>query len=75
MTHLIAIKAVPYTDAEIVRFEALIYAANNPAPKIRLAGRAALARFLNKHGKAKCDLMMEALDRHHEGPTDRKSVV
>jgi hypothetical protein len=68
MTHLIAPLAEPYTQAEIARFEALIFASNNPAPKIRLAGRAALARFLNKHGQAKCDLMMEALTKWHEKP-------
>ena len=65
MTHLIAIKAEPYTQGEIARFETLVTQSNNAAPKIRLAARAALARFLNKHGAAKCDIMMAALEKHH----------
>jgi hypothetical protein len=66
MTHLIAPLAEPYTQADIVRFEALIYASSNPAWKIRLSGRAALARFVNKHGLTKCDMMMEALSKFHD---------
>lgn len=66
MSKLVAILAEPYSQGEIARFEALIYASNNPAPKIRLSGRAELARFLTKHGTAKCDLMMAALDKHHQ---------
>lgn len=61
MTELIAILAQPYTDQELFDFEQLIFASNAASPKVRLAGRVALATFVNEHGKAKCDLMLEKL--------------
>jgi hypothetical protein len=68
MTHLIDPLAEPYTQGEIARFEALIFISSNDAPKIRLSARAALARFVNKHGQAKCNLMLAALTKWHEKP-------
>lgn len=59
----VCILAEPYTAQELADFEQLIFASNNNDPKIRLAGRAALAGFLNQHGKDKCDLMLEVLDK------------
>lgn len=57
----IAALAQPYTEQELADFEALIFASNHPSPEVRLAGRAALARFLREHGKTKCDMMLERL--------------
>jgi hypothetical protein len=70
MTHLIAILAEPYSRDDIVRFEALILASHSTTAKVRLRARATLARFVNEHGKAKCDLMMEALSKIHDKPAD-----
>ncbi|MDI1263885.1 MAG: hypothetical protein PS018_11570 [bacterium] len=65
MTHLTAPLAEPYTPQELIDFEQLIFASNNPDHKIRLAARVALADFFREHGKTKCDLMMEVLDRRY----------
>lgn len=68
MTHLIAPLAEPYSPQELADFEQLIFASSNPDPKIRLLARATLAEFVNDHGQAKCDLMMEKLSSWHDKP-------
>lgn len=65
MPDLVVIARNPYSKRELFAFERLILAANNPNPQVRLAGVAALAAFFREHGQAKCDLMMEALDKKH----------
>lgn len=71
MPHLIAPLAEPYSQQELADFERLIFASNNPDPKIRLVARAALAAFFREHGRLKCDLMLAALSKFHDNPDKR----
>lgn len=73
MTHLIAIAVEPYTSQELADFEQLIFASANADHKVRLTARAFLASFVNEHGQAKCDLMMEKLSSWHDKPPGQDS--
>jgi hypothetical protein len=64
----VAILAEPYSQQEIADLEQLIFASQNEEPKTRLTARAFLAQFVNTHGKAKGDMMMEKLSVWHDKP-------
>lgn len=63
--------AEPFTEQEAADFEQLIFASNNPDPKIRLLARATLSAFVTEHGKTKCDMMIVHLSKFHDDKDKR----
>lgn len=60
-----AVLAQPYTDRQLARFEQLIITCNSPDPARAAAAKAALHTFVGMLGKARCDMMMDALTKKH----------
>lgn len=57
---------LPWTKAEFARFDRLTMKASSPHQLTRIMGRLALQKFVEKHGKEKCDAMFAELKKQDE---------
>ncbi|UPJ71896.1 hypothetical protein [Bradyrhizobium sp. 187] len=57
--------AQPFTEAEPADFEQAVLACANPNVIIAELAKTSLGALVKHHGKAKCDLLMHALDARH----------
>jgi hypothetical protein len=57
--------AQPFTEAELADFEQAVIACSNSNTFVAELAKTSLGALFKHHGKAKCDLMMHALDAKH----------
>ena len=53
----------PYTDAELRRFDLLTLKLSSPNQLHRIEARMTIKKYIEEHGKEKCDAMFEVLKR------------
>jgi hypothetical protein len=52
-----------FTRKELSEFDRITLDMSSPNQLNRIAGRLAIRTFIDRHGKAKCDVMWEAIKR------------
>lgn len=55
-----------YTKAELKEFDRLVDQVSSRDQVTRISGRLAMRKFVDAHGKEKCDSMWNALNAHSE---------
>jgi hypothetical protein len=65
MSNVTFAHAQPFAPDELADFEQAILACQNPDKSIAALAKISLGALVQHHGKAKCDLMVHALDAKH----------
>ena len=58
--------AISYSEAEITEFDRLCEGTSSPDQVKRITARMTLRKFVEQHGKPKCDAMYSELDRRQK---------